>query len=84
MASTAPAAPLLNTTATSAPRSGYIGVLPVDEFDAGAYITPLKLSVVCPSCTNYGLVEGHGSEYRNITKMLEPTYRCSFCSWRPG
>jgi hypothetical protein len=79
-----PAAPLRNESASSAPRSGEVGVLPVDELpEETTYVTPLHISVHCPNCTSYALVEGDGGEYRNITKMLGPTFRCSQCSWRP-
>lgn len=77
------AAPLLNTSATSAPRRGELGVLPVDELDEGAYSTQLRIAVTCPGCANYAIVEGEGSEYRNVTKMLAPAFRCSVCSWAP-
>lgn len=78
------AAPLRNETATSAPRSGAIGVLPVDDLPDAKYVTRLRIAVICPSCSNYATVEGQGEEYRNITKMLEPTFCCSVCSWRPS
>jgi len=82
---------LTNVEATSAPRSGYIGVLPVDELlppehakqDAEVYQTPLELAVHCPDCTNYGRISGEGSEFRNITKLLQPRFACSVCSWGP-
>jgi hypothetical protein len=79
-------APLCNNHATSAPRQGKLGVLPVDELPDGehAYITKLTIIVECPSCSNYAWVEGDGSEYRNVTKMLNPGYVCSVCSWKPS
>lgn len=83
--------PLTNEEATSAPRSGWIGVLPVEELprpegmaeDAELYSTPLELSVHCPDCTNYARIAGTGSEFRNITKLLDPVFGCSVCSWGP-
>lgn len=84
MARATDGAPLRNTEATSAPRSGYVGVLPVDELPEQEYVTDLRIAVVCPNCSNYGVVEGTGGEYRNVTKMLEPTFRCTVCSWGPA
>ena len=80
-----PGHPLTNTTATSAPRQGFVGVLPVEEFDDDVtYVTRLAISVQCPNCMNYARVSGRGPEYRNITKMLEPHFQCSVCSWEPA
>lgn len=76
--------PLRNETATSSPRSGQVGVLPVDALDAGAYVTPLHICVTCPYCSNYARILGSGNEYRNVTKMRDPVFRCSVCSWRPA
>lgn len=83
--------PLCNEEATSAPRSGWIGVLPVEELprpegvalDDELYTEWLELSVHCPDCTNYARIGGTGSEFRNITKLLEPKFLCSVCSWGP-
>jgi len=80
---------LCNATATSAPRQGFVGVLPVEGFErtvdgAEIYTTRLMIVVTCPNCSNYGRVQGEGSEYRNITKMIEPRYQCSVCSWEPA
>jgi hypothetical protein len=75
--------PLLNENASSAPRSGEVGVLPVDGLGSDEYSTKLRIAVTCPECSNYGVLEGRGSEYRNVTKMVAPTYRCSVCSWGP-
>lgn len=83
MNSTAPPGKLYNETATSAPRSGRIGVLPVDELESPGQLVPLFIAVACPSCTNYSRVSGTGDEYRNITKLIEPEFDCSVCSWRP-
>lgn len=76
--------PLTNEIATSAPRRGEVGVLPVDELTDPAHVTRLRIAVVCPECMNYATIEGRGSEFRNVTQMLEPTYRCSQCSWEPA
>ena len=88
MASTVGPAPLRNEEATSAPRSGQVGVLPVEELvnEHGPldHEARLRIAVVCPYCSNYGTIEGIGAEYRNITKMIGPTYECSHCSWRPS
>ena len=76
---------LANETATSAPRQGFVGVLPVEEFDSpSTYTTTLSISVICPSCSNYATVSGIGPEFRNITKMLEPEFACTVCSWIPA
>lgn len=86
--------PLRNVEATSAPRSGYVGVLPVEELprpegvaedDAEwePHVTTLQIAVHCPSCTNYARIVGEGSEFRNVTKLLEPRFACSVCSWGP-
>ncbi|MEO6867588.1 MAG: hypothetical protein ABI200_06165 [Gaiellales bacterium] len=83
---------LVNTAANSAPRSGRVGVLPVDELprpegvgiDDELHTDELEIAVSCPSCTNYARIVGTGSEYRNITKLLEPRYACSVCSWGPS
>lgn len=85
-------APLCNEEATSAPRSGRVGVLPVDELprpeslpeDEPLHEEQLELAVHCPSCSNYARIVGTGSEYRNITKLLEPKFACSVCSWGPS
>jgi hypothetical protein len=86
---------LCNETATSAPRQGWLGVLGVGQLTAadasgeGAssngqlYLTPLVIAVQCPNCTNYARITGEGNEYRNITKMLDPRFACSVCSWGP-
>ncbi|MCW2928438.1 MAG: hypothetical protein JWM86_2406 [Thermoleophilia bacterium] len=82
---------LTNEEATSAPRSGYVGVLPVEELPrpeglaegAELHVEWLQIAVTCPNCTNYGRIVGEGSEYRNITKMLSPMFACSVCSWGP-
>ncbi|MCW2961361.1 MAG: hypothetical protein JWM25_687 [Thermoleophilia bacterium] len=84
--------PLLNEEATSAPRSGWIGVLPVEELPRPEgvketdelYTELLDIAVQCPDCTNYARIEGIGSEFRNITKMLDPVFGCSVCSWGPS
>lgn len=77
--------PLSNETATSAPRQGAVGVLPVDELGEGIdYVTKLTICVTCPNCANYAQVVGEGNEYRNITKMLLPRFVCSVCSWVPA
>ncbi len=78
--------PLCNDHATSAPRQGQLGVLPVEELPDGpdAYVTRLRIIVECPSCSNYAWVEGDGSEYRNVTRMLHPGFGCSVCSWAPS
>lgn len=84
--------PLCNEEATSAPRSGWIGVLPVDELprpegvkeDEELYEAPLELAVQCPNCSNYARIVGTGSEFRNITKLVEPRFACSVCSWGPS
>lgn len=79
--------PLTNEHATSAPRQGFLGVLPVASLadDGGdPYLTRLRIIVECPRCTNYAVIEGEGSEYRNVTRMLSPAFRCSVCSWRPS
>lgn len=83
---------LRNEEATSAPRTGWIGVLPVDELplpegvtDASqVHETPLQISVHCPECSNYARIVGDGSEFRNITKLLDARFACSVCSWGPG
>jgi hypothetical protein len=82
---------LCNEEATSAPRSGYVGVLPVTELpvpegvspDDEQYEAPLEIAVHCPECSNYARIIGTGSEFRNITKLLEPKFACSVCSWGP-
>jgi len=82
---------LHNEEATSAPRSGWIGVLPVAELPRPEglkdgeelYVTDLQVAVHCPDCSNYARIVGEGSEFRNITKMLEPRFACSVCSWGP-
>lgn len=75
---------LRNLTATSSPRQGLLGVLPVEELPGDdPYETPLTIAVVCDGCTNYARIEGIGSEYRNVTRMLAPTFSCSVCSWKP-
>jgi hypothetical protein len=119
---------LTNEEATSAPRSGWIGVLPVDvlpvpgaaaaeeataaaeaakdpapaeermsepdhdaravavdddDSDSDVYHTRLRIAVHCPDCTNYARIVGTGSEFRNITKLIEPRFGCSVCSWHP-
>ena len=74
---------LCNESATSAPRSGQIGVMPVEELPEGSQEIPLRLAVVCPNCMNYGSVRGIGDHFANVTKMLEPAYSCSQCSWGP-
>jgi len=84
-------APLCNTEATSAPRSGWVGVLPVEELprpegvtlDDELHVEWLQIAVHCPDCTNYGRIVGEGSEYRNVTKLLNPMFACSVCSWGP-
>lgn len=83
--------PLLNEEATSAPRSGWIGVLPVDELprpegvkeEDELYVEQLEIAVQCPECTNYARIVGEGSEFRNVTKLLDPRFACSVCSWGP-
>lgn len=84
--------PLLNTEATSAPRSGFIGVLPVDnlaptESELASGDDPheefLEIAVHCPDCSNYARIVGFGSEFRNITKLVDPRFSCSTCSWHP-
>ena len=85
-------APLVNTEATSAPRSGWVGVLPVDELPRPEGVTLedelhvewLQIAVQCPNCTNYARIVGEGSEYRNVTKLLDPQFACSVCSWGPS
>lgn len=86
-------APLCNEEATSAPRSGYVGVLPVAELTAaeGAdladdelYATELHIAVHCPSCSNYARIAGTGAEFRNVTKLVDPRFACSVCSWGPS
>src|SRR3954462_8295955 len=82
---------LLNEEATSAPRSGWIGVLPVEELprpeglaeDDELHTEELELAVHCPNCSNYARIAGTGSEFRNITKLPEPRFACSVCSWGP-
>lgn len=82
---------LCNEEATSAPRSGWVGVLPVAELPrpegVGAndelHEERLQIAVECPNCTNYARIVGTGSEYRNVTKLLEPRFACSVCSWGP-
>jgi hypothetical protein len=84
-------APLRTEEATSAPRSGWVGVLPVEELprpegvkeDEELHTEQLELAVQCPNCTNYARIVGIGSEFRNITKLLEPRFACSVCSWGP-
>lgn len=76
-------APLLNTSALSRPRSGEIGVLPVDEIEDSQHITKLRIAVSCPFCMSYADICGEGDDYRNVTKMVDPTFCCSGCSWRP-
>lgn len=77
--------PLRNETATSAPRQGFVGVLPVEELgEDTTYITRLTIAVSCPNCSNYARIVGEGEEYRNVTKMLDPRFRCSVCSWEPA
>jgi hypothetical protein len=76
---------LRNETATSAPRQGFVGVLPVEDFeDPHTYRARLRIAVVCPNCSNYATVSGIGPEYRNITKMIEPELTCTVCSWIPA
>lgn len=58
-------------------------MLPVEALEPDVYRTRLRIAVSCPECTNYATIEGDGSEYRNITKMEHPTFRCSVCSWGP-
>ncbi len=85
-------APLCNEEATSAPRSGWIGVLPVDELprpegvsvDDELHVEHLQIAVHCPSCSNYARIVGDGSEYRNVTKLVDPRFACSVCSWGPS
>lgn len=83
---------LVNEEATSAPRSGWVGVLPVDELprpegvkeDEELHVEQLEIAVQCPSCSNYARIVGMGSEFRNITKLLEPRFACSVCTWGPS
>lgn len=75
---------LTNESATSAPRQGFVGVLPVDELEGDTYEARLVIAVSCPSCSNYARIEGTGAEYRNVTKMMEPRFLCSACSWEPA
>jgi hypothetical protein len=83
---------LVNEEATSSPRNGWIGVLPVDELprpegvreDEELYTEQLELAVQCPDCTNYARIVGIGSEFRNVTKLLQPRFGCSVCSWGPA
>lgn len=58
-------------------------MLPVAQLDPDRYETNLHLAVVCPDCTNYGTISGRGEEYRNVTRMLNPQFTCSQCSWGP-
>lgn len=82
---------LSNEEATSAPRSGWIGVLPVAELPRPEgvketdelYVEQLEIAVQCPDCTNYARIVGDGSEFRNVTKLLQPRFACSVCSWGP-
>jgi hypothetical protein len=74
---------LTNEAASSRPRTGELGVLPVDELPEGSQEIPLRLAVVCPNCTNYGIIEGIGDHFANVTKMREPRFLCSQCSWGP-
>jgi hypothetical protein len=84
--------PLCNEEATSAPRSGWIGVLPVDELprpegmpdDEELHEARLELAVTCPSCSNYARIVGTGSEFRNITQLVDARFACSVCSWGPS
>lgn len=81
--------PLRNTEATSAPRQGYLGVLPVADLPVtntpgDDYRTRLRIVVTCPACSNYAEITGTGNEYRNVTRMIDPRFRCSVCSWGPG
>ncbi len=84
--------PLCNEEATSAPRSGWVGVLPVEELprpegvseDDELHVERLSIAVHCPECSNYARIVGDGSEFRNITKLLEPRFGCSVCSWGPS
>lgn len=83
---------LTNEEATSAPRSGYVGVLPVDELLPPEHAPPdwephearLEIAVQCPNCSNYARIVGEGSEFRNITKLIDPRFGCSVCSWGPS
>lgn len=83
---------LCNDEATSAPRSGWVGVLPVKELprpegvgaDDDLHVERLQIVVHCPECSNYARIVGDGSEYRNVTKLLSPRYACSVCSWGPS
>jgi hypothetical protein len=76
--------PLLNSEATSAPRSGWIGVLPVDELpEEAAQEARMIVAVQCPECNNYARIEGRGDEFRNVTKLIDPRFQCSVCSWVP-
>lgn len=83
---------LCNDEATSAPRSGWIGVLPVDELPLPDGMTDrdelheekLQIAVHCPQCSNYARIVGIGSEYRNITKLTDARFACSVCSWGPS
>lgn len=77
--------PLCNEEATAAPRQGRIGVLPVDELpDDAAQCERLMVAVQCPGCANYGRVAGMGAEFRNVTKLIDPAFVCSVCSWGPA
>lgn len=77
--------PLINETATSAPRAGRIGVLPMEELDEGSQQSVrLELAVHCPECSNYARIVGFGSDFRNITKLIDPRFQCSVCSWGPS
>lgn len=76
---------LCNTEATSAPRSGSIGVLPIPQLsDDAVQRVRLMLAVHCPDCSNYGRIIGQGEEFRNVTKLVEPRFSCSVCSWGPA
>lgn len=59
-------------------------MLPVDELESPAQQVSLYLAVTCPGCSNYARVMGDGDEFRNITKLIDPAFACSVCSWRPS
>jgi hypothetical protein len=61
-----------------------VGVLPVEELDSPTQQVPLCIVVMCPNCSNYATIEGTGDEFRNVTKMVAPTFGCTACSWHPS
>ena len=76
--------PLPYVTPTSQPRRGIVGVAARDDMPPEQRHSRLRICVQCPDCGSYADIVGHGSEYRNVTEVHDPTFACTVCSWRPG